>query len=64
MYGFSDPTVRMLIQELDNSDKCTAYKKREFIIGETSVREKDKPPKSSKSKTKSKEEVTDDVSEL
>jgi len=30
MYGFSDPTIKMLIQELPNADKCESYEWKEF----------------------------------
>lgn len=30
MFGFSDPTVKMLIQELPNAEKCTSYQWKEF----------------------------------
>jgi len=30
MYGFSDPTVKMLIQELENAHKCKNYQWKDF----------------------------------
>jgi len=30
MYGFSDPTIQMLIQELENAEKCIGYEFKNF----------------------------------
>jgi len=32
MYGFSDPTIKMLIQELPNADKCSTYQWQTFDV--------------------------------
>jgi len=30
MYGFSDPTIKQLIVELPNAEKCTSYVLKDF----------------------------------
>jgi hypothetical protein len=43
-FGFSHPSIAKLIQELPNSDKCLAYKAKEFVLNQQSAPSKDSSP--------------------
>lgn len=38
-FGFSHPSIAKLIQELPNSDKCLAYKAKEFVLNNQQLKE-------------------------